>query len=107
MVKQLNEAVEKKTNKNLCAFVVVPTEDSDATAKQLESLAEKENVKHVPLTLVEGVAGPGDYKIDKDAEVTVMLWKNQEVEINHAFKKGELHKKQIDEVMADVKKLVE
>jgi hypothetical protein len=107
LVKQLEASVEKNTDKKLCVFVVVLTDDADATAKKLEALAEKENVNNVPLTLVEGNAGPPEYKIAKDAEVTVMLWKGQQVQANHAFRKNELHKKQIDAVMADVAKLVE
>ncbi len=107
LVKKLEAAAEKNADKSLGVFVVVLTDDADATAKKLEDLAEKEKVQHVALTLVEGVAGPGSYKIDKDADVTVMLWKNQEVVTNHAYKKAELRSKQVDEVMADVRKLVE
>ena len=107
LVKQINEAVDKNADMKLCAFVVILTDDADGTAKKLESLAAKEKLDHVPLTLVEGVAGPDNYKIAKDAEVTVMLWKEGKVKTNHAFKKGELHKKEITAVMDDVKKLLE
>lgn len=107
LVKQINEEVGKNTEKKLCSFVVFLTDDADETKAKIEKLAEKEKINNVPLTLVEGLAGPPNYKIDKDAEVTVMLWKGQKVVTNHAFKAGELHKKQIEGIIKDIPKILE
>jgi hypothetical protein len=106
LVKQLDAAIAKDESKKLRAFVVLLTEDSDAAAKQLEKLAEKEGIKNVPLTLVEGPAGPPEYKIAKEADVTVLGW-NGPVKFNHAFKKAELGKKDIETIVADAQKLVQ
>jgi hypothetical protein len=105
LVKQLDAAVAKDESKKLRAFVVLLTEDADKTAKELEKLADKETIKNVPLTLVEGPAGPPDYKIAKDADLTVLGW-NGPVKFNHAFKKGELSKKDIETIVSDARKLV-
>jgi hypothetical protein len=107
LVKQINEEVGKNGEKKLSAFVVILTDDSDEVKPQLEKLAEKEKIQNVPLTIGEIAAGPPAYKIDKDAEVTVLLWKNLKVVSNHAFKSGGLHREQIAAIMKDVPKLLE
>jgi hypothetical protein len=104
LVKQLDATVGKDESKKLRAFVVLLTEDADAAAKQLEKLAQKEGIKNVPLTLVEGPAGPPEYKIAKEADITVLGW-NGPVKFNHAFKKGEIAKKDIESIVTDVQKL--
>ena len=107
LVKQINDEVGKNTDKKLSSFVVFLTDDADETKAQIEKLAEKEKISNVPLTLVEPSAGPPNYKIDKDAEVTVLLWKNQKVVANHAFKTGGLHKKEIEAIIKDIPKILE
>ena len=107
LVKQVNDEVGKNTDKKLCSFVVFLTDDSDALTPKVEQLAEKEKINNVPLTIAESVAGPPNYKIAEDAEVTVMLWTKGKVVANHAFKAGELHKPQITAVIKDVAKLFE
>jgi len=104
LVKQLDATIAKDETKKLRAFVVVLTEDADKTAKDLEKLAAKEGIKNIPLTLVEGPAGPPEYKIAKEAEVTVLGW-NGPVKFNHAFKKGEIAKKDVETIVSDVQKL--
>jgi hypothetical protein len=107
LVKQINEAVDKNKDKNLSAFVVFLTDDSDELAPKVEKLAEKEKISNVPLTIGEIPAGPPNYNIAKEAEVTVMLWKQLDVKANHAFKTGELEKKQIEAVMKDISKILD
>ena len=107
LVKQIDEQVGKNGDKKLCSFVVILTDDADDVQPELEKLADKEKINNVPLTIGESVAGPPNYNIDKDAEVTVMLWKKQKVVSNHAFKSGGMKKDQIAAVIKDVSKLIE
>ena len=57
--------------------------------------------------MFDGVAGPEKYKISKDAETTVLLWKGQTVQSNHAFAKGKLDKDGTAAIMKDLDKLIE
>ena len=107
LVKQIDEQVEKNGSKQMKAFVVLLAEDADAAAPKLEELAKKQGIKNVPLTIFDGAAGPPSYKIAKDAEVTVLLWRGQSVKANHAFKKGELDKKGTEAIIADAPKILE
>jgi len=107
LVKQLNDEVGKNGDKKLSAFVVFLTDDSDVLQPDIEKLAEKEKVTNVPLTIGETVAGPPSYKIDKDAEVTVMLWKKTKVVSNFAVKAGEMKKDDIAKIVKDIPKILE
>ena len=101
LVKRIDETVEKNQARKMAAFVVLLSDDPDADEKKLKSLAKKENIKNVPLTVFEGVSGPQPYKVAKDAEVTIMMWTKQTVKVNHAFRAGELKKASIDKIVAD------
>ena len=72
----------------------------------LEALAKAQKIEHVPLTIYDGEAGPGSYKIAEDADVTVLMWKGRRVQANHAFRKGELDSEKIKTVVADTSKIL-
>lgn len=103
LVKKLDAQVAK-SDKKMGAFVVLLTDEEDAD-KKLKALTDKEGIKNVSLT-VDSIAGPPAYKVDKDAAVTVVLYKQQKVEANHAFKKGEFNAKGIEKVLDDLPKIV-
>jgi predicted TIM-barrel fold metal-dependent hydrolase len=105
LVKQVDAKAQE--NGDLCAFLVVLTEDSDAAAEELKKLADKHGIKKVPLTVFEGSAGPPNYKLAKDADVTVHMWVNTKVKVNHSFAKGKLDDKSVTSVVADIAKITE
>lgn len=107
LVKEIDAAVTANKDKRMAAFTVVLTTDADKTEAQLKTLAKDSKIEAVPLTLMEGAAGPPDYKIAKDAEVTVLLWRGQNVKANHAFGKGQLNQEGIKKIIADTKKILE
>ena len=107
LVSKIDEKVGKNKDKKMAAFVVVLTEDPDAVEPKLESFAKDKKISNTPLTIVEGAAGPPEYKLAKDADVTVMMWVESEVKVNHAFAKGKLDKKAIDQVVEETAKILE
>jgi hypothetical protein len=106
LVKKIDETVGKNEGKKMASFLVVLAEDADKVAPKLETLAQQQNIKNVPLTVFDGEAGPESYKISKDADVTVLLWTDQNVKVNHAFKAGDLNDKAIEQVVADTAKIL-
>lgn len=104
----LVKAVDEKiaANDNLKAFVVVLTDDGDKTGDALKALAKDKAVKNVPLTMMETLSGPPAYKVAKDAEVTVLMWKGTEVKANHAFAPGTLDDAGIQSVLDDLPKIL-
>lgn len=106
LVKAVDSAIEHHQDQQLKSFVVVLTDDADKTAAKLKDMAKECGIKNVPLTLVESPAGPPHYKIAKDADVTVMLWKNTEVKANHTYTKGGLSQADVKTIVADISKIL-
>lgn len=106
LVKKIDSQVDKNSEKKMAAFVVVMTDDPDAIEPKLEKFAEEAKLKKTPLTIIEGVTGPENYKLSKDAEVTVMMWVDSEVKVNQAFGKGKLDKKAVDSLVGETKKIL-
>ena len=99
LVKQVDEQVAKNEDKKMASFVILLSNDADADEAKLKTLAEKAGIKHVPLTVFDGIAGPPNYKIAEDAEVTVLHWLARKTVVNHAFAKGKLDKEGVKKVV--------
>ncbi len=91
----------------MAGFVVLLTEDPDAAESELKAFAAKHEIKNIPFTIFDGSAGPENYKIAKDADVTVNLWVGLESKANFAFAKGKLDKDSIAAIVADTSKILE
>ena len=107
LIKQTDEFVGKNKDEKAAAFVVLLTDDPDAAEAELKQLAEKHKIKNVPLTIFDGKAGPKGYKLSEDADVTVVMWKESSVKANHAYKKGELNKAEIEKIAKSTKKIID
>lgn len=101
LVKQIDETAS--SNKSLRGFVVLLADDGDEAESKLKDFAKKHNIKNIPLTYIEG-AGPSNYKIAKNADVTVHLWVKTKVKANHAFEK--LDQDGVKAVVADLPKIL-
>ncbi len=107
LLKQFDAAVAKNKDADLRSFAVFLTDDAEAIEAKLKTLHEKEKLTdNVPLTIVEGVAGPEPYKINKDADVTVILYTGGKVVSNFAFKAGELKEKDVKAIVAELPKIL-
>jgi hypothetical protein len=105
LLKQVDAQVEKNKDKRLKAFVVLLTDDPDKSEVTLKELAEKNNIKNVPLTIFDGVLGPLDYKLSPKAETTVLMWVKSDVKVNYAFA-GKVDAQSIQSIMHDTSKIL-
>lgn len=78
--------------------------DDEKLADELKAYAEKNALKNVVLA-IDNVAGPKNWNIAKDAEVTVILYNKRKVEANHAFASGKLDNAGVEKVVADLPKI--
>ncbi|MCA9059157.1 MAG: hypothetical protein KDA85_11680 [Planctomycetaceae bacterium] len=107
LVSEIDGVVGKNADeKKMAAFVTLLTNDPDAAEGALKAAAEKGAIKHTPLTVFENNAGPAKYKIDANADVTVMMWVNNNVEVNHAFSAGQLNEDAIKKIVEDTGKIL-
>lgn len=108
LVKKIDGKVGENKDSKMAAFVVLLAgDDADKSEPKLEALAKEAKIANTPLTIVEGVTGPPEYKLAKDAEVTVMMWVESKVKVNQAFAKGKLDSKAVDSLVADTKKILD
>jgi hypothetical protein len=68
-------------------------------------MADKTKLEKIVLS-IDNPAGPEEYKISKDANVTVLLYTKHIVKANHAFKKGQLKDKDIEAIVKEVPKIL-
>ncbi|MCR9202840.1 MAG: hypothetical protein NXI04_29700 [Planctomycetaceae bacterium] len=106
LVKELDAVVGKNRDSKMAAFVVVLSDDPDAQEAQLKAAATKHGIKNTPLTVFDNSAGPKRYKIAKEADITVMMWVDSEVKVNHAMKATELNGSAITKIVGDTKQIL-
>ena len=90
LVKEVDSKVAANKDAGMAAFVVLLSEDPEADAAKLKTLAEKQGIEHTPLTTFDGAAGPQGYKVAQDADYTVMMWVDGKLAVNDTFAKGQL-----------------
>jgi len=104
LIKQLDTATAKNKGAEMASCIVFCSDDKALKGK-LEEAAKKNELKDVVLT-IEKAVGPDEYKIEKDADVTVILYIDKMVKANHTFRKSELDEKAIGKIMADLPKIL-
>jgi hypothetical protein len=106
LIKEVDATVGKNTEKEMAAFVVVLSDEPAAQEDKLKEVAKKQGLKHVPLTTFNDATGPRSYKLSRDADVTVMMWVNGTLQVNEAYKKGQLSKEKIAGVVQNTSKIL-
>jgi hypothetical protein len=104
LITTLEAAAAKHAKAELHAFVVFCS-NNDKLEANLKALAEKADLKHVVLAIDEPL-GPDKYNLSREADVTVVLYKERVVKANRAFAKGKLTEKDVEAITADIAKLV-
>jgi hypothetical protein len=105
LIKKIDTANDKYAEKKMGSFVVFLNNDSEELTGKLKAVAQKQHLKHTILAL-DNQAGPKNYNVAQDADVTVVLYTDHKVKANYAFKKGELNAKAIDKIIADLPKIL-
>jgi hypothetical protein len=105
LAKKLDAEVAKHGKRKMAAAIVVLSSDSSVEAK-IKEMKEAQGLTNVSLALETSEAGPRGYNINKDADVTVLLYNKHKVEVNHAYKKGEFNDKAVATVVSDLPRIV-
>ena len=107
LVKQIDDKVGENKDKKMAAFVILLSDDPDADEPKLKALKEKHGIKHTPLTILDGIAGPPKYNVAEDADLTVLVWLEKSVKANHALAKGKLDKEGIKKIVESTSTILE
>ena len=104
LIKKIDAATAQNKKARMGSFVVFLS-DNEKLADELKALAEKENIQHTVLS-IDNPAGPKGYNVAKDADVTVVLYEDRTVRSNHSYRRGELNAKAVDQIVADLPKIL-
>jgi len=102
LVKKIDDAVSRYNKQKLGGFVVFCSDDATLRSR-LKELAVREKIQHVPFA-IEKPAGPEGYRIARDADVTVILYRKKTVKANYAFPKGGLDAESVEAILRDLPK---
>jgi hypothetical protein len=105
LVKKIDAATVANASAKMGSFVVV-CNDKEGLEDSLKELAKKEGLKKTVLALVDNKAGPGGYKLNPEADITVVLYTKRKTQAQFAYKKGELKDKDIEEILAALPKIL-
>src|SRR5262249_34534057 len=85
--------------------VLVLLSDQDGVEEQLRKLAKRLNIKHLSIA-IDNPTGPRAYRLEKAADVTVLLVNRRKVEANYAFRKGELREMNVSQIVSDLQRIL-
>jgi hypothetical protein len=79
--------------------------EQESLAKRAAEAAKSRGLKQIVLSTFEP-GGPEGFDVARDADLTVVLYREHEVKANHAFRQGELTDAAIHQIMADLPKIL-
>lgn len=108
LIKRVDQITSKHKDAEMGSFVVFCSDDK-GLQDQLKSMARDQELKNLILSIwneSDEPTGPKKYRVNKDADVTVVLYTDLMVKSNHAYRKGTLTEKDIDAIVGEVSKIL-
>ncbi|MFM8891553.1 MAG: hypothetical protein ACKOTB_08005 [Planctomycetia bacterium] len=100
LLKKLDEEIEEHQEAKLTGFVNMLGADEAGLKKDAAEFVKLHGFERIAFVVPDEPAnGPDSYKIAKDADLTVVCFKDGKVRANHAFAKGQLSDAKIDAIV--------
>jgi hypothetical protein len=112
LLQRLDKAVEERQAGHLRSFVVFLSDDLAQEESRKSLVLKIEGLTKDPLALkavalaADRADGPENYKLNKEADVTVVVYHHLQVVANFAYAKDKMIEKDVDAIMAEVDKMV-
>jgi hypothetical protein len=100
LVKKLDACNEKNKSTSMGTCVIFCSDDKNLE-KQLKDVVKETKLKNCVLS-IDNPAGPEKYNIAKDADMTILIYKDRKVASNLTYKKGEFKEKDIEKVVTEL-----
>ncbi len=108
LVAELDKTVTDNADSKLAAFVNLIGDDAADLKTKAEKFEKDHKAGKIALVVPKDQPnGPENYKLNKDADVTVIIAKEGKVTANHALKADGLNAEAIKKIVADAAKTVE
>jgi hypothetical protein len=103
LAKKLDACTEKHKDVEMGSCIIFCS-DAKGLEKQLQTVCKDNKLDNCIIAL-DNPAGPDKYNFNKDAAVTVLVYKERVVKVNFSFKKGEFKDKDIEKIVEEVGKV--
>jgi hypothetical protein len=103
---QLDRALADYKKNDMRAWITLLHEDQSRIDADVLKWAKKHKLRTVPVGVFEDTDGPPSYRLNRDAEVTILLSVKQKVAVNFAFRVGEMSDTKIADVIKAIPKIV-
>jgi hypothetical protein len=107
LVTGIDKALADNKKAELRGWVTFLNDDQTKFDPQVVDWAKKHAIRNVPMAVLEDPVGPPTYKLNREAEVTVILYTKHKVVNNFAFRSGELTEERIAEVLKALPQLLD
>ena len=104
LVRELDKVAAENEDAKRASVINFTDEPSDEYTAKIEQFGEKLDLKHTALTLS---SDGGKFKVNEDAELTVMHYKGKKVAYNFAGGKESLTDAAIKQIVAGTKTILE
>jgi hypothetical protein len=104
LIRELDASTVAHADAEMGSCVIFLSDDKELPSR-LKELAGKEKIQHTILA-VYPPTGPPKYKINTNADVTVLLYTKTVVKANHAFGKGQMTDSDVDKILKDLSKIL-
>jgi hypothetical protein len=105
LLSKINAATASNKSLQMGSFAVF-LNDRDKISEDVREVAQKNKFQNIVLATMEAT-GPEGFEVAKDADVTVVLYRDFAVQANHAFRAGELTDEAVEKVVADLPKILQ
>jgi hypothetical protein len=104
---QLDKQVAANKAADVRGWLTFLHKDQAAFDKDLVQWTQKHGLKVMPAGVFEDLDGPPSYKLNREADVTVLLFVKRKVVANFAYRAGELNDDAIGEVIKAFPRIIE
>jgi hypothetical protein len=105
LVVGLDKARDDYKDVDLLPWVTFLNADQNGFDPLVVAWAKKQGIRNVPLGIFEDVDGPPSYRLNREADVTVLINVKQHVIVNFSFRKGELTEEKVGDVLKEIEKV--
>lgn len=98
LLTQIDQALVKEQKAELRAWATFLSDDQPALEPKLVAWARQHGLANLDTGVFEDVDGPPSYRLNREADVTVLLSVKQKVVANFAFREGELTEAKVKEI---------
>jgi len=107
LLRQVDQALVQHKQAELRAWATFLSDSQPQLHPKLTEWARKHGLTNLSVGVFEDLDGPPSYRLNREADVTVLLSARQRVVANFAFRAGELNDEQIKEIVAALPRLLE